>query len=38
MLVETRYDHIVFNEQNASMIADTTLKVKELIAERLAWG
>jgi uncharacterized protein (DUF433 family) len=38
MFVETRYEHISLNEQNAPVIAGTNLKVKELAAERLAWG
>jgi uncharacterized protein (DUF433 family) len=38
MLVETRYEHVVLNEQSTPTIAGTTMKVKELVAERLAWG
>jgi uncharacterized protein (DUF433 family) len=38
MLVETRYEHVVLDEQGIPIIAGTTMKVKELIAERLAWG
>jgi uncharacterized protein (DUF433 family) len=38
MLVETRYEHIVFDQQGNPRIAGTTMKVKELVAERLAWG
>jgi len=37
MLVETRYEHIAL-EQGTPIIAGTTMKVKELVAERLAWG
>lgn len=38
MLIDTRYEHIVLNENNVPMIAGTTMKVQELVAERLAWG
>ena len=38
MLVETRYEHVVLDEQGVPTIAGTTMKVKELVAERLAWG
>ncbi len=38
MLVETRYEHVVLDEQGTPTIADTTMKVRELVAERLAWG
>ncbi|MFQ5858276.1 MAG: DUF433 domain-containing protein [Anaerolineae bacterium] len=38
MLVETRYEHVVLDEEGAPTIAGTTMKVKELAAERLAWG
>ena len=38
MLTETRYEHVVLNEQNVPVIAGTTMKVRELVAERLAWG
>ncbi len=38
MLVETRYEHVVLDEQGTPTIAGTTMKVKELVAERLAWG
>ena len=38
MFVETRYEHIVLNDDGAPTIAGTTMKVKELVAERLAWG
>ena len=37
MLTETRYEHIVLSDDHPSL-AGTTMKVKELIAERLAWG
>jgi uncharacterized protein (DUF433 family) len=38
MLAETPYKHIVLDEQGTPIIAGTTMKVKELVAERLAWG
>ena len=38
MFIETRYEHIVLDDQGAPLIAGTTMKVKELVAERLAWG
>jgi uncharacterized protein (DUF433 family) len=38
MLVETPYKHVVLDEQGTPIIAGTTMKVKELVAERLAWG
>jgi uncharacterized protein (DUF433 family) len=38
MLIETRYEHVVIDDQGAPMIGGTTMKVKELVAERLAWG
>jgi uncharacterized protein (DUF433 family) len=37
-LTETRYEHVILNEQNVPILAGTTMKVKELAAERLAWG
>jgi len=38
MLIETRYEHVVLDEQGTPVIAGTMMKVKELVAERLAWG
>lgn len=38
MLVDTRYEHVVLNSRGEPVIAGTTIKVKELVAERLAWG
>ncbi len=38
MLVETRYEHIVLDDKGTPTIAGTTMKVRELVAERLAWG
>ncbi len=38
MLIETRYEHVVLDENGEPIISGTTMKVKELVAERLAWG
>jgi uncharacterized protein (DUF433 family) len=38
MSVETRYEHVVLDENGTPTIAKTTIKVRELVAERLAWG
>ena len=38
MLTETRYEHVVLDEQGTPLIVGTTMKVKELVAERRAWG
>lgn len=38
MFVETRYEHIVLNDQGDPAIAGTSMKVRELVTERLAWG
>ena len=38
MLAETNYNHIVLDTQRVPMIAGTGMKVRELVAERLAWG
>ena len=38
MFVETRYEHIALDETGTPVIAGTTMKVRELVAERLAWG
>lgn len=38
MFVETRYEHVALNDQGAPVIVGTNMKVKELAAERLAWG
>jgi uncharacterized protein (DUF433 family) len=38
MLLQTRYEHIILDENGQPTIAGTTMKVKELAAERLAWG
>lgn len=36
--VETRYEHIVIDEAQVAFIAGTTMKVRELVAERYAYG
>jgi len=38
MLTETRYEHVALDERGTPIIAGTTMKVKELVAERRAWG
>ena len=38
MLVETRYEHVALDDKGTPVIVGTTMKVKELVAERLAWG
>ncbi len=38
MLVETRYEHIVRDQAQVPMIADTTMKVIELVLAHLAYG
>lgn len=35
---ETRYEHIVLDEAGTPLIAGTTMKVVELIAEQTAYG
>src|SRR5215211_5516746 len=37
-IVETRYEHIVLGENNVPMIAGTTMKVIELVLDRIAYG
>ena len=36
--VETRYEHIVLDDQQTPLIAGTTMKVVELVVEHLAYG
>ncbi|MBI2502832.1 MAG: DUF433 domain-containing protein [Candidatus Latescibacteria bacterium] len=36
--VETRYEHVVLDENSIPTISGTTMKVIELVAERLAYG
>jgi uncharacterized protein (DUF433 family) len=38
MLLETRYEHVNIDENGQPFITGTTMKVRELVAERLAWG
>jgi len=38
MFVETRYEHVALDEKGVPFIVGTTMKAKELAAERLAWG
>lgn len=38
MLTETRYEHVALDERDTPVIEGTTMKVKELVAERQAWG
>jgi uncharacterized protein (DUF433 family) len=37
-IVEMRYEHIILNENNVPMIAGTTMKVIELVLDRIAYG
>lgn len=37
-LVETRYEHIVFNESDVPVISGTDMKVIELVLEQIAYG
>lgn len=36
--IETRYEHVVLTDEQVPMIAGTTMKVRELVAERYAYG
>ena len=36
--VETRYEHITIDEKGVPFIAGTTMKVVELVAEKIAYG
>jgi uncharacterized protein (DUF433 family) len=38
LLSETRYEHILLNEEHVPMIAGTTMKVIELVLDHLAYG
>lgn len=38
MLSETRYEHILLNEDHVPVIAGTTMKVIELVLDHLAYG
>ena len=37
-LTETRYEHIILNEDRVPSIAGTTMKVVELVVEQQAYG
>lgn len=36
--LETRYEHIVLNRNRVPIIAGTTIKVSELVLEKMAYG
>ena len=36
--VETRYEHIVIDEKGVPIITGTTMKVVELVSEKIAYG
>jgi uncharacterized protein (DUF433 family) len=36
--VETRYEHITIDKKEVPFIAGTTMKVVELVAEKIAYG
>jgi uncharacterized protein (DUF433 family) len=38
LLSETRYEHILLNEDHVPVIAGTTMKVIELVLDHLAYG
>ena len=38
MLSETRYEHIILNEDQVPLIANSTMKVIELVLDHLAYG
>jgi len=37
-VVETKYEHVILNEDNVPIIADTNTKVVELILDKIAYG
>ena len=37
-VVETRYEHVVFNEASVPVIAGSNMKVVELVLEKIAYG
>jgi len=37
-LIETRYEHVILNEDKIPIIAGTNMKVIELVLERTAYG
>ncbi len=38
MLTETRYEHVALTEDGVPILADTTMKVIELVLARIAYG
>ena len=38
MLAETKYQHILLNDDNIPVIAGTSMKVVELVSAHLAYG
>ncbi len=38
MLTQTRYEHIALTEDGVPILADTTMKVVELVLARIAYG
>lgn len=38
MLTQTRYEHISLTEENVPILANTTMKVIELVLARIAYG
>ena len=38
MLAETRYEHILLNEDDVPIIAGTTMKVVEIVLEHIVYG
>jgi len=37
-IVETKYEHVILDEQNIPIIVGTNMKVVELILEKIAYG
>jgi len=37
-VVETKYEHVILNEDNVPIIADTNTEVIELILDKIAYG
>lgn len=37
-IIETRYEHVILNEDNMPIIAGTRMKVIELILDKIAYG
>ncbi len=37
-IAETKYKHIILNEKEVPIIAETNMKVTELVLERMAYG